>query len=250
MHKKQLDFSGEYIATIRSIAKSYKCEDIIITSDRGVSEYRQKILPSYKGNRKEKRKDQTEEEKAFFNKFFENFTKMLDLLQESYPVFVKKGVEADDIAAYIVKNRHAYEISNICLLSSDKDWDLLVGTDIFRFSYITRKEIRANNWNDHYPIPRNRYLDFKILTGDSSDNVPGIRGIGPKRAQLLLDQYGSIERIYESLPLPGKYVYIKNLNANADVLPLNEKLFNIMGYCNEAIGEEYTRIIDDTLRTR
>ena len=249
MHRKQLDFQEEYIATLHSIARSYKCEKIILASDRGTSTYRKEILPEYKENRKEKRKDQTEEEKAFFNQFFSNFTDMLDELSHTTPVFVSQGIEADDIAAYIVKNREQYGIEHICLLSSDKDWDLLVDTNIFRFSYVTRKEVRANNWDEHYPIPRSKYLDFKILTGDTSDNVPGIKGIGPKRAQTLLDKYGSVERIYDSLPLPGKYVYIQNLNNNADTLPLNERLFNILGYCNEALGD-YTGVIDAALGQR
>jgi 5'-3' exonuclease len=104
-HQGKTDFCEEYIRTIQSLANSYKCSNIIITSDLGTSTYRKAISASYKQSRKEKYAEQTEEEKKAFEDFFEEYEKTLLHLSRYYPVFRFRGVEADDIAAYLVKYR-------------------------------------------------------------------------------------------------------------------------------------------------
>ena len=56
-----------------------------------------------------------------------------------------EGVEADDIAAHIVRYKEHYGANKIWLISSDRDWDLMIGPKVSRFSYVTRKEITNEN---------------------------------------------------------------------------------------------------------
>jgi len=213
-HSGATDFAEDYLRTVQSLKKSYKASHVIIAGDQGSSSYRKAIYPEYKQNRKDKFENQTDAEKAAFELFFEDFTKTLEHIAEStdYPVLRFQGVEADDIAAYIVSKKSKLPVDDIWLVSSDKDWDLLVQPNVSRFSYVTRKETTVDNWNDHYDFNPEDYISIKCLTGDSGDNVFGVPGIGPKRAVSLVNEYGSTYDIIASIPLSGKYKYIQALN--------------------------------------
>ena len=243
-HQGVLDFKYDYIRTVESLAKSYNAGQIIVLADGG-SSWRKEIFPEYKANRKEKYAEQTEQEAKEFEMFMAEFTNTLTLIREKYPVFQFRGVEADDIAAYIVKE---FDYEDCWLISSDKDWDLLIGDKVSRFSTVTRKETTVHNWDEHYDFEIPDYITFKCLTGDKGDNVPGIPGIGPKRAVQLMQQYGDVFDIYNSCPIDGKYKYIQNLNENAEQLLINVELMDLLTYCDMAIGKENTEVINTTLK--
>ena len=235
-HQGRTDFRYEYEKTVKSLADSYKCENVIMTADGGSSSYRRDILPDYKQNRKDKYATQTEEEKIAFEEFFEEYQATLELLEESFPLLRFEGVEADDIAAHLVKYKDKYGLGSIWLISSDRDWDLLIQEDVSRFSYVNRKEVKIENWHDHYEVTPEQYISLKCLTGDKGDNVPGITGIGPKRAASLITEYGDALTIYDSLPLPSKYKHIQELNASGERILQNYELMDLMSYCDDAIG--------------
>lgn len=244
-HQGRNDFEHDFIRTVKSLAKSYDCGKIAIAADWGNSSWRKNIDPEYKGNRKEIREQQTEEEKREFELFFAEYEKTLESLrEEGFPVFRYRGVEADDIAAYLVKNRSNFGIEEIWLISSDRDWDLLVGEGVSRFSTVTRKETTLDNWIEHYDFDPEMYVTFKCLTGDKGDNVPGIDGVGPKRAVQIMEQYGDILDIYDATPLPGKNKFIQNLNDNAEQLMRNVELMDLISFCEDAIGAENLEEID------
>ena len=237
-HQGRTDFRYDYESTVKSLAKSYDCTRIIICADWGSSTYRKGISPDYKQNRKEKFAEQTEEERIAFEEFFEEFEASLELLAEEYPVLRYKGVEADDIAAHLVKHKNKYDLEYIWLISSDRDWDLLIQENVGRFSYVTRKEVRLDNWKEHYEVNPEEYISLKCLTGDKGDNVPGIPGIGPKRAVQLIEQYGTAFDIYNVCPIESRYKYIQSLNENAEQLLVNYELMDLMTFCDDAIGQD------------
>ena len=241
-HQGRTDFRYDYQSTVKSLAKSYDCKNVIITADWGSSSYRKAISPDYKQNRKDKFAEQSEAERIAFEEFFEEFEASLEVLAEDYPVLRYKGVEADDIAAHLVKYKGKYDLEYIWLISSDRDWDLLIQENVGRFSYVTRREVKLDNWREHYDIDPDMYISMKCLTGDKGDNVPGIPGIGPKRAVQLIEQYGTAWDIYEALPIDSKYKYIQELNANGEQLLVNYELMDLMTFCDDAIGQD--NIID------
>lgn len=244
-HQGRFDFEFDFIRTVKSLAKSYDCGKTVIAADWGNSSWRKNIDPEYKGNRKELREQQTPEEKEAFEKFFAEYEKTLETLrEEAFPVLRFRGVEADDIAAYIVKSREKFGIEQIWLISSDRDWDLLVDEEVSRFSTVTRKETTFDNWIEHYDFDPEFYLTYKCLTGDKGDNVPGIDGVGPKRATQLIESYGNVLDIYDVLPLPGKAKYIQNLNAGAAQLLKNVELMDLIEYCEDAVGADNLQEID------
>jgi DNA polymerase-1 len=246
-HSGARNFAEDYLRTIQSLSKSYKARWTIIAADQGSSSYRKEIYPLYKQNRKDKYESQTEAERAEFELFFEDFTTTLELLGEHYPVLRYQGVEADDIAAYVVSKKVKLGILEIWLMSSDKDWDLLIQPGVSRFSYVTRKETTYENWNDHYSFEPTDYIHIKCLMGDSGDNVPGVPGVGPKRAQQLVEEYGTTWDIINSIPLSGRYKYIQAINQSREQLETNYKLMDLQTYCKDALGVENCKNIDEIL---
>ena len=248
-HQGVLDFKYDYARTVESLAKSYNAGTIIITADGG-SSYRKAILPEYKANRKEKYAEQTPQEEKEFAMFMAEFSNTLTLLKEKHTVLQFKGVEADDIAAYISMNLEKFNFDECWMISSDRDWDLLINDKVSRFSTVTRKETTVHNWDEHYDFEIEDYITFKCLTGDKGDNVPGIPGVGPKRAVQLMEQYGTVFDIYDSCPIEGKYKYIQSLNENAEQLLMNVELMDLVTYSEEAIGKDNIQVINEEIIKR
>ena len=191
-YKKVPYYTNDYVKTVESLAKSYNCGNIIVLADGG-SYYRKNLYPDYKANRKDRYKDQTEVEKEEFTQFLAEFANAFKRLQSRGHLILKqRGLEADDLAAWIVGKRREFGVGETWLISSDRDWDLLIDDDVSRFSTVTRKETTVENWDEHYNFDKEMFLTFKCLAGDQGDNIPGIRGIGPKRAEQLIEQYGDL----------------------------------------------------------
>lgn len=243
-HKNEKKFAAKFLDTVRSFARSYSAKETIILADYKGSKFRREVYPDYKANRDDKYKDQTEEEKQEFEEFISEYNKALSLLEQSgYLVCKYKGVEADDLAALFV-DRYAADYKHTWLISTDKDWDLLIRPKVSRFSYITRKEIGYDNWADHYDYPVEHHISIKVLEGDKGDNVPGVAGVGPKRAASLIKQYGTALDIYDLLPIENaKYVYLKNLNDFKEQILVNYELMDLLSFYEEAIGPDNIRDI-------
>jgi DNA polymerase-1 len=235
-HQKAKNFVQDYLGTVSSLARSYDCGQIIIAADMKGSTYRKEIYPAYKENRKELADAQTAQEKKESKEFFDEYERVLEALEKKYLVLRYPGVEADDLAAYIVAKRKLYGFEKIWLISSDRDWDLLINEDVSRFSTVTRQEITLDTWP--YDVTPEQYLCLKCLMGDKGDNVPGVPGVGPVKAKQLIDTYGSALDICDAIPIDSKYKYIQNLNQCRDQILMNHELMDLLTYCEEAIGRE------------
>jgi len=247
-HARRRDFAEDYYRTVKSLAKSYSASRIILTCDWGKSSYRKEVYPEYKADREEKVALQNEEEKQDFKEFFEDYEKAIEYCKDSFKILKYKGVEADDIAAYLSYYVFQNDDNDIWLISSDKDWDLLLTDIIHRFSYVTRKEYRLDNWDEYYEYPHDLALDIKVLVG-GKDNVTGVHMVGAKRAHTLLKTYGDVFDLGASLPIPGKAKYIQNLNEfGLDNILRNIQLIDKITYCEDAIGKENIEDINEQIK--
>lgn len=234
-HKGAKEFAADYLRTINSLAKSYEAKEVVILSDRSGSVYRRQVDPRYKANRTEKYKNQTEEEKQDFQDFLEAYNKALDLCRRTHKVVVYKGVEADDVAAYLVGKLEA-DYGMIWLISTDGDWDQLISRKVNRFAYTSRKEVNLDNFYEMTGCDSPEQLtQVKAIMGDRGDNIIGVDGVGIKRAYGLVREHGSVFDIVQSLPWAGKQLYIQNLNKTGDKLLTNLELVDLPTYCAEAI---------------
>ena len=246
-HSGERNFAGKYLQTVISFANSYGASRVVVLSDGG-SRYRKNLFPGYKAGREELRANQSKEEAEAFQAFLDDWKVAFQLCSSQYTTIKYKGVEADDIAAYLVGHPKVYDkFKHIWLLSTDRDWDLLVDEKVSRFSYRTRKEITADNWGDHYPYSREDHISVKVLQGDKSDSIPGVAGIGEKRAANLIAEYGSALDIHAILPIEDKRVFMQSLNAFGDQLVVNYELMDLVTFAKDAVGPEYITDLEEKI---
>jgi 5'-3' exonuclease len=230
------DFAVDFLKTIDSFASSYGAREVILTADLKYSKYRKNIDPGYKEGRKAKYVTQTEEEKEQVKLFFEGYEKALELAAAKYSLIRLEYVEADDLAAYLVRELSS-SFEHTWLISSDADWDLLLADNVSRFSFITRKEyINECFYDDHSCDSAEQFLSIKVLQGDTGDSIPGVEGVGIKRAYNLVREYGSAFDIHDQIPLEGSQKFIQNINASADLILKNYKLIDLVSFCEDAIA--------------
>lgn len=240
--KKDFDIPHEMPRTIQSLARSYDCGTILVLGDGG-SKWRNELHPGYKATRRAKYAEQTKEEQEDSEAFFNYVSAALEKCAEMGMTVIKfPGVEADDIATAIVENKHILDINDIWLISSDKDWDLLIEEDVSRFSTVTRKEVTIDNW-DH-PVPPEQFIDLKVLTGDKGDDVPGVDGVGPVRAAKVLQEYDNIFDIVAAIPLAGKQKFIQSINESGDTMLLAHQLMSLRDWYRDAIGDKWPELVE------
>lgn len=237
-HRGDTDFAADIAKTIHSLGRSYGARKIVCLNDYKGSAYRKHIHPLYKSDRKLKYKDQSEEEKQASAAFFDAFKKAWTLIEKTFPSCKLEGVEADDVACYLVEEfEDGEDFDHIWLISTDQDWDELLSTRCSRFSYTTRKEYTIDNFYDHHGCDTTEeFTAMKAIRGDLGDSVYGVDGIGVKRAYNLVRQYGSALDIAAILPLEGNQLFIKNLNESEEKLILNTELVDLRSYYIEAIS--------------
>lgn len=222
-------YDEEFKRTIASLAKSYKAKRTIVCFDFGKSYYRMNLLPEYKGTRK---KPSTEEEIAHAEKFFAVLNRLPEELEEEVLKF--RGIEADDTIAYITQNV-SQRYDHTWIVSSDKDIIQLVDDNVSIFNIFSRKEITKQYLQDELQLTPSEFMLSRIIEGDAGDNIQGIEGIGPKRAQTLAREYKTLDKLLLALPIKSKSQFIANLNAGRDRLIRNETLINLKAYHQAAI---------------
>jgi len=223
-------FGADFIRTIQSLSKSYEAARTIVCFDFGKSYYRMDMLDEYKGTRK---KPQDEEEAKKYEEFFAVLNELPEQLDEEVLKF--RGVEADDILAWITQNI-SERYDHTWIVSSDRDLYQLIDDNISIFNIFGRKEVTLESMREDFDVNPSEYMLSRIIEGDKSDNIIGIEGIGPKRAQTLAREYKTLDALIEALPIKGRSKYIQNLNAGEERLIRNEKLINLKRYCAEAIS--------------
>jgi DNA polymerase-1 len=161
---------------------------VAVVFDSGSKTFRNEIFPEYKANRP----PCPEELKPQFP-IVRQAAEALNLA-----ILEKIGFEADDIIATIAK-KSAAEGHEVLIVSSDKDLMQLVGDKIFMFDAMKNRMIGEAEVKEKFAVNPDKVLDVLSLMGDASDNVPGVRGIGPKTAAELIDQFGNLENIFLNL---------------------------------------------------
>ena len=155
---------------------------IVVYDGAGGSKRRKKINPNYKSNRTPKRVtkfdafNSIEEEKESMKIQFRRLLTYLELLPVD--VYGVDNVEADDVIAYISQNILEKEV---IIMSADQDFLQLVNDRIVVWSPNKKKYYTEEQIFTEYGIPAHNFLMYKCLMGDKSDNLEGIKGLGPKK---------------------------------------------------------------------
>jgi len=164
---------------------------VVVFDDKsGVKTFRAEMFPAYKATRKE-----PPEELVVQMDYFPKVVRGM-----GWPVIAVPGVEADDVIATLVEQARAKDW-DVVIYSADKDIMQLVGEgvsmiDALRQTTYTREEVIKK-----MGVPPEKIADFLALVGDTSDNIPGIRGVGDKTAANLLEQYGTLDNLIAQNPV-------------------------------------------------
>jgi DNA polymerase I len=171
---------------------------LAIAFDLGGPTYRHEADETYKQGRPEPPED--------FIPDLENLQGLLTAL--NLPIVVAQGYEADDVIGTLTR-RASMAGFRVKILSGDQDLFQLVnpdrGVSVLHLSsaFAPRggqpREFSADQVKEKLGVWPTQVVDYKALCGDSSDNIPGVRGVGPKTAVQLLTEFGSLEQVYASL---------------------------------------------------
>jgi DNA polymerase I len=162
------------------------------------------------------------------------------------PSFEKEDVEADDIIA--TASRLLSEKGHrIIIVSSDKDLMQLVGEQIVMWDPMRDKFFDSDEVRKKYNVGPDRLLDLFALMGDSSDNVPGVAGIGPKTAEKLINTYGSLDEVYKHLESMKPSKMKERLQENQQSAYLSRQLIRLKADVElpETIEDYQLRPADD-----
>jgi DNA polymerase I len=162
--------------------------------DSGLS-FRHERYPAYKATREKL----TEELQSDFDRGMDRICEILDAYR--IPILTLPGYEADDVIGTLVA-RSVQAGVNVVVVSGDKDFQQLVKPGVWLLNpgrggpaNVEEHWVGVENADERLGVPPNYVTDYLALVGDSSDNIPGVRGIGDKTASELVKQYGHIESI-------------------------------------------------------
>ena len=166
-----------------------------VALDQGGSTFRKSLFPAYKAHRPLYNPD--------IRVQFEIIQNLCQALR--IPILRQEGVEADDLLASAVELALMDSEWNVVLVSSDKDLGQLVGPRVRLFDPIKETFLDEKIVEDLWGVPVSKIAFVQALAGDTSDNIPGIPGVGPKTAAAWIREFGDIETLLgTSERLPGK----------------------------------------------
>ncbi len=150
----------------------------------------------------------------------------------SIPIHEAEGYEADDVLATLADQAAETGIETwIATLDSDLVQLVREGVGVYMFRPFKRDVVRYDSderVRDRYGIDPIQMIDYKALVGDSSDNIPGVKGIGDKTAVKLLNQWATVEEVYEHLDEVAPKRAQSNLIAGRESAELSKKLATIV----------------------
>jgi DNA polymerase-1 len=183
-----------WIKSLQDLREGQKPDRSIVFFDLGGSDRHLTVLPDYKGQR-----DDTPEDIVLQLPEIKKLTALL-----GFEVVEKRGVEADDLIATAVKKLSAQGHECI-IVSADKDFGQCVGGLVTQLAppptanpALGWRHLDASGVEEKFGVPPQLIADYLALVGDTSDNIPGLKGVGPKTAVKWLKQYGGLEAILNS----------------------------------------------------
>jgi DNA polymerase I len=186
--------------------------------------FRDEFYPEYKANRDEAPED-----------FVAQIPRMFELAKLfGLPILEAPGFEADDVMATLADKVSAGGFDDVApdlqlrLVAKDKDLEQILSDRVTLYDVQTDQTLDADALVEKRGITPLQVIDYQTLIGDSTDNIPGVKGIGPKTAQKLLEQFGTVENLIANLDqLKGKQK--ENLETARDngVIELTRRLVTL-----------------------
>lgn len=181
-----------FISTLFSTIERFEPEYLAVAFDIKGPTFRDKIFDEYKAKRIKPPQE-----------FYDQIPAVWDFVREmEIPLLTKEGYEADDIIGTLAKNINGdLKDGEVIIVTGDQDTLQLVDART-KVAMPAMGKIKETVYDTSavqgkFGLKPSQIIDYKALSGDSSDNIPGVKGVGEKTASALLQEYGSVEKIYE-----------------------------------------------------
>jgi len=177
-----------FTSMLLKLISDFQPQKAAVVFDHGGPNFRHEIYPEYKQHRPP---------------IPEALKMQLPLLRDAasslnFKVLEAAGFEADDIIASLAKKANS-KGDRAIIISSDKDLMQLVNDKVWMFDPVNQIYIKLDEVVKKFDVTPSQMLDYLSIVGDSADNVPGIKGLGPKAAASLLHEFGNLQNIYDNL---------------------------------------------------
>jgi DNA polymerase-1 len=205
-----------FIMMLMKLLDDMKPDHIAVIFDSARKTFRNDLAPSYKANRTEPP---------------EELVPQFPLVREATRAFnldciELNGFEADDLIATYTK--HALDAgADVTIVSSDKDLMQLVSDQVSMFDSIKNRRIGPEQVLEKFGVPPEKVVDVQALAGDSTDNVPGVPGIGLKTAAQLIQEYGDLDTLLARASEIKQTKRRENLLEYADQARLSRELVRL-----------------------
>jgi 5'-3' exonuclease len=216
-------FLGDLIERVRPAYMA------VAFDERRTASYRNRIYPPYKANRERAPADLVAQLRC-----------CRELCRHlGVAVFVDSEYEADDLIGTLAQVMRAQGV-RAAFISRDKDLAQLVRDGDLFWDFGAREQFGYHDIERHFGVAPERFADYLALTGDSTDNIPGVPGIGQRTAAVLMRAFGSLDELYADLarvahlPLRGAGTLGARLAAHKESVYLARQLTRIA--CNLSLG--------------
>ncbi|HHO65692.1 MAG TPA: DNA polymerase I, partial [Epsilonproteobacteria bacterium] len=178
-----------FINLVDSLHRDHATDYLVFALDSKGKTFRNELYPEYKANREAPPEDLTKQLPVAI-KWVE---------QMGFANLAEDGFEADDIITTVTKIAKEQGMK-VKIISHDKDlYQLIDDGMVVMYDSVKRKEIDEEACIEKFGVNPKDFIDFQAIVGDSSDNVPGVKGIGVKGAAKLINQYHTLEAIYADI---------------------------------------------------
>ena len=205
-----------FINMLQKVVKDEKPDYLAVTFDSKEKTFRHEMYADYKANREAPPEDLA---KQF--PYFEPLVQAFNIHSVRVP-----GYEADDIMGTLAK-KGAEEGLQVVIVSGDKDMMQLIGPNIRMLDTMKNKWFDIEGVEEKFGVPPDRVVEVMGLMGDSSDHIPGVKGVGPKTATELIRKFGSIEELYERIDEVDKQKLREKLVQDKEMALLSRQLVTI-----------------------
>lgn len=203
------------INMLRKLLAGYSTEYMAVVFDSKGKTFRDELFDQYKAHR-----PAMPEDLACQIPFLHDLIRALGL-----PLFCVEGVEADDVIGTLAQRATAHRMETL-ISSGDKDLAQLVNRHVSLINTMNHSKLDSEGVKARFGVTPEQIVDYLTLMGDTTDNIPGVPGIGPKRAAEMLQQYQSLDQIIaHSHEIKGKVG--ENLRRYQDQFSLTKQLTTI-----------------------
>ncbi len=183
-----------FTSILLGVIHDLKPTHLAVTFDRGEPTFRHEEFDGYKASRPEAPEELITQQGRL--------AEVIDVL--NIPVFSVSGFEADDVIGTLSKQAANKKDVEVVIVTGDQDAFQLVDDErVFVYTPPRGKKPAilwgAREVSEKYSLKPEQLIDYKALAGDSSDEIPGVKGIGPKTATLLLKKYTTLNDVYDNI---------------------------------------------------